>query len=196
MNKSFSKCRQTFNMYSTWLYQVWGKCYAYQNCEHHRWYQCCIWCGRWSPCRYHGRCLRPVSSQRCYWEPWENYVKHASLPTYKSVFWSAFSSTLLPQKEGEYIKGVLQRHNYPNWALRRLKRKNNYEHITTNKESINLMVPYTKGLSESFKNTYSKHGIQVHFKEGNTIKNFLVTPKDKDTITQKMEWSIGLSVIG
>ena len=40
---------------------------------------------------------------------------------------------------------------------------------------------YTKGLSGSFKNICSKQGIQVHFKGGNTIKNLLVIPKDKDT---------------
>ena len=48
-----------------------------------------------------------------------------------------------------------------------------------------MVVAYTKGLSESFRNSLSKHWIKVHFKEGNTIKNLLVVTKDKDTITQK-----------
>ena len=30
-----------------------------------------------------------------------------------------------------------------------------------------------------------KHGVQVHFKGGNTIKSFLMVPKDKDPITKK-----------
>ena len=46
-------------------------------------------------------------------------------------------------------------------------------------------MPYTKGFGESFKNIYSKHGIQVHFKGGRTIMDLLDALKDKDTITQK-----------
>ena len=47
------------------------------------------------------------------------------------------------------------------------------------------IVCYTKELSESFKNICYKLDIQVHFKRGNTIKNLLVAPKDKYTITEK-----------
>ena len=47
------------------------------------------------------------------------------------------------------------------------------------------VVPYTKGLSESIKNVCKKHGIQVYFKGGSTIKDPLVAPKDKDHITKK-----------
>ena len=34
-------------------------------------------------------------------------------------------------------------------------------------------------------NVHCKVGIWVHFKGQNTIRNFLVAPKDKDKITQK-----------
>ena len=37
-----------------------------------------------------------------------------------------------------------------------------------------MVVPYTKGLSKSFKNIGGKMGVQDHFKGGNTIKNLLV----------------------
>ena len=47
------------------------------------------------------------------------------------------------------------------------------------------MVPYTKGLGENIKNVSKKHGIQVHFKGGRTIKDLLVAPKDQDHITKK-----------
>ena len=50
---------------------------------------------------------------------------------------------------------------------------------------LHHVVSYTKGLIKSFKNICNKHGMQVYFKGGNTIKNVLVAPKDKDTITQK-----------
>ena len=48
-----------------------------------------------------------------------------------------------------------------------------------------MVVPYTKGLSESAKNICGKVDIQVHFRGGNTIKALLIMPKDSENITQK-----------
>ena len=48
-----------------------------------------------------------------------------------------------------------------------------------------MVPPYVRGLSESMKNICSKHGVQVHYRGGNTIKGLLMTPKDKDHITMK-----------
>ena len=48
-----------------------------------------------------------------------------------------------------------------------------------------MVLPYVRGLSESMKNICNKHGVQVHYKGGNTIKGLLMTPKDKDHITMK-----------
>ena len=47
------------------------------------------------------------------------------------------------------------------------------------------MVPYKKCLGESIKTVHRKHGIEVYFKGGKTIKELLVAPKDKDLITKK-----------
>ena len=47
------------------------------------------------------------------------------------------------------------------------------------------MVPYSQGISEGIKNICLRYGIQVHFKGGATIKNLLVSPKNKDSITKK-----------
>ena len=55
---------------------------------------------------------------------------------------------------------------------------------TGNQKSY-MVLPYVKGLSESIKNVGKKHGIQIYFKGGNTIKSLLMTPKDKDHITKK-----------
>ena len=52
-------------------------------------------------------------------------------------------------------------------------------------KDIFIVVPYSRGLSESFKNVCVKAGIQVHFKGNNTIKDLLVAPKDRDSITNK-----------
>ena len=48
-----------------------------------------------------------------------------------------------------------------------------------------MVVPCVKGMSESCKNICRKHGIEMHFKGGSTIKDLLVQPKDKDIILQK-----------
>ena len=47
------------------------------------------------------------------------------------------------------------------------------------------MVPYSKGLCESYRTICSKYDVQVYFKEGNTLKNLLMFPKDKESITKQ-----------
>ena len=57
-----------------------------------------------------------------------------------------------------------------------------------------MVVPYSQGISESFKNICRRYGIQVHFKGGKTIKNLLVSPKDKDNIKKKSSCDILVQV--
>ena len=106
------------------------------------------------------------------------------------------SDPQLQKKEEEHLCQVLQRCKYPLWAINRARiksqnparRKNNNNQTgqrkTTNK-GIYMVVPYQQGLSERFKNTCQKYGVQVHFKGGQTIKDLLMNPKDKDPITNK-----------
>ena len=48
-----------------------------------------------------------------------------------------------------------------------------------------MVVPYYQGLSESVKRTCNKHGVQVYFRGGVTIKNLLMAPKDQDPMLKK-----------
>ena len=48
-----------------------------------------------------------------------------------------------------------------------------------------IVVPYIQVMGESCKNICRKHGVEMYFNGGNTIKNLLVHPKDRDTIMQK-----------
>ena len=48
-----------------------------------------------------------------------------------------------------------------------------------------IVVPYYRGLSESFKKVCSNHGVQVHFKGGTTIKNLLVASKDQGSMQNR-----------
>ena len=105
------------------------------------------------------------------------------------------------------MRQPLLRCYYPPWALNRLHTKINHKvstnqaHILDNKKEMNksnsnnnnkienhnifLVVPYTKGASESFKKVCRKLEIQVHFKGNSTICTPLVASKDKETTAQK-----------
>ena len=48
-----------------------------------------------------------------------------------------------------------------------------------------MVVPYYRGLSKSLKKVCNRHGVQVYFKGGNTIKNLPVAPSDQDPILKK-----------
>ena len=48
-----------------------------------------------------------------------------------------------------------------------------------------IVIPYTQGLCGSIKKVCGRYGIQTHFKCGSTIKNFLVSPKDKDPMVNQ-----------
>ena len=53
------------------------------------------------------------------------------------------------------------------------------------KKKCHIVVPYSQVICESFKTICKKHGVQVDFKGGTTLKNLLMSPKDKETITMK-----------
>ena len=104
------------------------------------------------------------------------------------------------EEEHEHLQKVLTTCPYLRWALNRMKKisdpvppkSNNTKdrNGTDNKSNSNIRrnyitVTYTRGLSESFKNICKKHGIQIYFRGSKAIKNFLVAPKDKDSITKK-----------
>ena len=61
-------------------------------------------------------------------------------------------------------------------------------------KKLHIVVPYHQGLSESYKNICKQYGIDVHLKGGHTIKDHLMSPKDKDPINKKVVLYTGLSV--
>ena len=96
----------------------------------------------------------------------------------------------------------MKRCKYPTWAINRAKLKiQATSSHSTNRRTVNsnptqpsspkpnIVVPYHQGLSESFKRTCKKYGIQVHCKVGHTITNLLMAPKDKEHILKK-SWVI------
>ena len=89
------------------------------------------------------------------------------------------------------------------------KKNNNTRNSNPNNnrdQKPHITVPYHQGLSESFKRTCKKYDIEVHLKRGPTIKNLLMTPKDKDPVLKKKVesyidsnatgWSVMKSILG
>ena len=109
------------------------------------------------------------------------------------------SSPKLLQKEDKHLQNILSRCKYPIWALNRMKLKVRAKTIhvdrkkgtniptstKSNNQRPHMVIPYTKGPSESLKNVCSKHRIQVYFGRGKTIRSLLVASKEKDPITKK-----------
>ena len=112
---------------------------------------------------------------------------------------SVFCNPQLLQNEEENLQRLLIENKCPVWALNRVKMKINATtsqdkskrdtnicaNVISNSQRPYIVVPYTKGLSESLKNVSRKHGVQAHFKGGNTIRSLLMAPSDKHPITKK-----------
>ena len=104
------------------------------------------------------------------------------------------SDPQLLHKEEQHLKSALKKCKYPTWALNKIKMKSKNQDTnqaptkrtnTNNQKKSHIVVPYYSGLSESIKNIGSKYGVEVYFKGGSTIKNFLMSPKDKDPIQKQ-----------
>ena len=80
------------------------------------------------------------------------------------------SNPELLQKEKEHLRNALTKCNYPNHGVQ---------------SKGHIVIPYTQGLCESIKKICGRYGIQTHFKAGRTIKNLLVSPKDKDPMVNQ-----------
>ena len=105
------------------------------------------------------------------------------------------------QKEEQHLYQSLKRCKYPDWAINRVRVKSHAAHLRKQKQSSNInkqpgpsntrgpkpyiVVPYHQGLSESYKNICRRYGIDAHLKGGHTIRDHLMTPKDKDPLLKK-----------
>ena len=99
------------------------------------------------------------------------------------------------QKEEEHLYSSLKKCKYSTWTMNRVKMRSQVpapKKKNSNNRKFNpsnnmdpkphITLPYHQGLSESFKKTCKNYGIEVHLKGGPTIKDLLMTPKDKHPI--------------
>ena len=126
---------------------------------------------------------------------WDSYhhlsAKFSVINTLRHRAKTVHSNSQLLQEEEDHLNKVIRRCKYPMWALNRVnimqnkERNNKGTNNNTNTKNTYIVVPYIKGMGESCTNICRKHGVEVYFKGGSTIKGLLVHPKDKDTILQK-----------
>ena len=101
-------------------------------------------------------------------------------------------------KEGDHLNKAMNNCKYPTRALNRAsirsKKKSRSKTNNTNKNSNDnnnnkayIVVPYMKGLHESCKDICRKHGIDMYFKGGNTIKELQAHPRIKIIYYRRVE---------
>ena len=109
------------------------------------------------------------------------------------------SKSELLQQEKDHLRKALTKCKYPKWALDKVEKRLNSstrqvtDGVTTGAQPItnevknkgHIVIPYTQGLCESIKKICGRYGIQTHFKGGRTIKNLLISPKDKDPLVNQ-----------
>ena len=127
---------------------------------------------------------------------------HHTIPSKYSVAGTLFhrastvcSTPQLLQKEEEHLFRALTRCKYPTWAIKRARMRSQNPNISKAKRTkqtgqqanrnLYMVVPYHQGLSERIKRSCNTFGVQVFFKGGQTIKNLLMAPKDKDPLKNK-----------
>ena len=111
----------------------------------------------------------------------------------------------LLKQEKEHLRKALTKCKYPKWALDKVEKRLNKPSIEAidgvNNQGANstpaatrevkikgyIVIPYTQGLCESIKKICGRYGIQTHFKGGCTIKNLLVSIKDKDPMVSQSD---------
>ena len=138
---------------------------------------------------------------------WDSYhhlsAKFSVIHTLSHRATTVCSRSELLQQEMDHLRKALTKCIYPKWALDKVKKRLNKptsevidqvnnqgttvaQTVTSKvKTKGHIVMPYTQGLCESIKRICGRYGIQTHFKGGGTIKNLLVSSKDKDPMVNQ-----------
>ena len=146
------------------------------------------------------------TNQHLQWDSHHNLsAKFSVINTLSHRAKTVCSNPELLKQENEHLRKALTQCKYPKWALdkvdKRLNRSSSEAIDGVNNQGTNgtsaatkevkskghIVIPYTQGLGESIKKICGRYGIQTHFKGGNTIKNLLVSPKDKDPMVSQSD---------
>ena len=129
--------------------------------------------------------------------PWDsNHHLSAMYSVIKTLTHRAHTICSTPkhlEAELKHLEEALGNCKYPKWAIKKvfkqhlLRKEKKQQPTTTNKpiRRSHIVIPYVPGMCESIKNIGKKYGVAVYFKGNRTLKNILVSPKDKDEMANK-----------
>ena len=135
---------------------------------------------------------KPTHTDLCL--PWDSNhniaAKYSVINTLTHRAHNICSSPELTKQELQHLEEVLGACKYPRWAIKKIfNHHQNKEKKKTPKRThpskCHIVVPHIEGMGESIKKICKRHGVDIHFKGGRTLKNILVLPKDEDRITNK-----------
>ena len=105
------------------------------------------------------------------------------------------SNSKLLEGEMKHLYEVLQQCKYPKWAINKVLKQQEHrrtgnrrvqaKNISQTQRRYQIVVPYTKGLCESYKTISGKYWVKAYFKGGNILKELLMFPKDKEEMTKQ-----------
>ena len=130
----------------------------------------------------------------CPWDSNHNLsAKYGVIKTLTHRAYTICSTPKLLEEELNHLEEALGHCKYPKWAIKKIfkqqqnRKENKHRPRTTNKfiKRSYIVIPYVPGICESIKNIGKKHGVAVYFKGNRTLKNILVSPKDKDEMANK-----------
>ena len=111
--------------------------------------------------------------------PWDSNhnitAKYSVISTLTHRAHTICSTPELAEKELQHQEQVLGLCKYPKWAIKKISKKHqNKEKKKTPRTKFpvkcHIVVPYTQGIGESLKKICKKHGVDIHFKGGQTLK--------------------------
>ena len=145
---------------------------------------------------------KPMHMDQCL--QWDSHhhlsAKYSVINTLTHRAKTACTNPELLQKEMEHFRKALTNCNYPKWALNKVEKdlpglpgrlmmgltaREPQAPSPLPMKSKPRVIPYTQHLCKSIKKICGRYGIQTLFKGNSTIKNLLVSPKDKDPMVNK-----------
>ena len=132
------------------------------------------------------------TDQYLQWDSHHNLAcKYSVINTLTHRAKAVYSNPQLLTEELNHLESALSKCKYPRWAFQKVlkeqkgKKNKRKERNTITQKRCHIVVPYTKGLCESYKSICSKYGVQAYFRGGNTLKNLLMFSKDKDEMRKQ-----------
>ena len=92
------------------------------------------------------------------------------------------------EQERNHVKTALKANGYKPWMFKTPKPRKKQDSNNPGNQSqkkINVPLPYIRGISEKLTKIFRDHGVNAYHKPVNTIRSFLVHPKDKTPDSNK-----------